>query len=296
MIGIPVGKIYQSLGGFYDVASQGRIYRTRARGNFRLRKIKPVVGDVVDFKRDYVLGVHRRVNCLDRPPIANVTQAIVVTSTTQPKFSEGLLDRQLVALGIHHIKPLIYFSKLDLLNSDQQNHFLKIARYYHQIGYDVFVPRKAFCPATLDLIKNHLSNQETVVMGQTGVGKSSLLNHLKPGLNLKTGPVSKSLHRGKHTTRRVHLIIMGHGLIADTPGFSSYDILDVDIYHLKNYFPEFVKNASGCKFRECLHYHEPKCRIKEMVKNGKIMKSRYDAYLHMFKLIKEQKPIYHKKC
>ncbi|XIF20288.1 MAG: ribosome small subunit-dependent GTPase A [Acetilactobacillus jinshanensis] len=292
---MPVGKIYQSLGGFYDVASHGHIYRTRARGNFRLRHIKPIVGDVVDFKQDYVLGVHPRKNRLSRPPLANVTQAIVVTSTAMPRFSAGLLDRQLVALGIQHIKPLIYFSKLDLLNPDQQNYYLKIAQYYHQIGYDVFAPRKAFCPTTLDLIKNHLSDQETVVMGQTGVGKSSLLNHLKPGLNLKTGAVSKSLHRGKHTTRRVHLITMNHGLIADTPGFSSYEILNVDIYHLKNYFPEFVKNASECKFRECLHYHEPKCRIKQMVKDGKIMKSRYDTYLHLFKLIKNRKPIYHKK-
>ncbi|QBP18624.1 ribosome small subunit-dependent GTPase A [Acetilactobacillus jinshanensis] len=292
---MPVGKIYQSLGGFYDIASHGHMYRTRARGNFRAKRIKPIVGDVVDFKSGYVLSVHRRINRLSRPPLANLTQAIIVTSTQEPRFSAGLLDRQLVALGVQHIKPLIYFSKLDLLDPEQQAHYLKIAKYYHDIGYDVFAPKKAFCPTTLDLLKNHLTGQETVVMGQTGVGKSSLLNHLKPGLNLKTGQVSKALHRGKHTTRRVHLIIMNHGLIADTPGFSSYEILNVDIYHLKNYFPEFVKNSSRCKFRECLHVNEPKCQIKQMVKDGKIMKSRYDTYLHLFTLIKNRKPIYHKK-
>ena len=287
------GKIYQSLSGFYDVYSDGKIYRTRARGNFRQKKIKPIVGDSVTFDHDYLLEVKPRHNRLQRPPVANVDQAIVVTSVDDPSFSSGLLDRQLIALEFQHVKPLIYFSKMDRLKPAAQARFLHVAEYYHRIGYDVFIPKRAFCPKTLDLLKDHLIGAETVVMGQTGVGKSSLLNHLKPGLNLKTGLVSKSLHRGKHTTRRVHLIVINQGLVADTPGFSSYKVLAIDIYHLKNYFPEFVRASAHCKFRECLHFHEPHCAVKQLVKSGKIMKSRYQTYLHLFDLIKHRKPMYH---
>ena len=292
---MPVGKIYQSLGGFYDICNGDRMYRTRARGNFRVRGIKPVVGDLVSFKKGYLLGVKPRRNRLQRPPLANVDQAIIVTSVQMPVFSTGLLDRQLIALQKQLITPIIYFSKLDLLNSAERVKYLSIAKRYHQIGYSVIAPCQPFMDSTLNEIKDNLKNHETVVMGQTGAGKSTLLNHLKPSLHLKTGRVSRALHRGKHTTRRVHLISMHGGTIADTPGFSAYRVSGIDIYHLKNYFPEFVRYAGRCRFRECLHVHEPQCEIKRLVRSGKIMKSRYHTYLHLFKLIKAQKPVYHHK-
>lgn len=292
---MPVGQVYLSLGGFYDVACDGKIYRTRARGNFRVRRIKPIVGDWVSFKAGYMLAVKKRQNALLRPPVANVSQAIVVTSVQMPVFSSGLLDRQLVALSAKHIRPLIYFSKMDLLDAEKQKHFTALAQAYRKIGYHVLAPTKPFSETDLQAVKAYLPHHETVVMGQTGAGKSTLLNHLKPGLDLKTGEVSKTLHRGKHTTRRVHLIPMNDGLIADTPGFSAYDISGIDIYHLKNHFPEFVKASVNCKFRECLHLKEPKCAVKAAVKAGQILKSRYHNYVDLYQIIKNQKPIYHKK-
>ncbi|GLB46813.1 putative ribosome biogenesis GTPase RsgA 1 [Philodulcilactobacillus myokoensis] len=295
-----IGKIIQSLSGFYDVISDGKIYRTRARGNFRKRNIKPLVGDLIEFKSTnsndgYVLKVLKRRNQLLRPLISNVDQAIVVTSVKQPDFSFNLLDRQLIALAIQHIQPIIYFTKTDLINDDQFHKIKLVADYYLSIGYIVILSRESFMDSNLKRLKDNFKNKEVTVMGQTGAGKSTLLNHIMPDLNLKTGVISKSLHRGKHTTRRVALLNINNGLVADTPGFSSYEALNIDYRHLKDYFPEFVNNENKCRFRECLHVKEPHCAIKSMVDNGEIMKSRYDDYIQLFEGLKNQKPIYNKK-
>ena len=153
-------------------------------------------------------------------------------------------------------------------------------------------PKEPLCDSAIRQVKTYLPDRETVVMGQSGVGKSTLLNHLKPGLHLKTNQISKALNRGKHTTRRVHLISISRGLVADTPGFSSYSVLQFDYHKLKNYFPEFVRNASQCKFRECLHFKEPGCEIKALVREGRIMKSRYRTYIHLLKTMEQQKAMY----
>ncbi|MHA8111072.1 ribosome small subunit-dependent GTPase A [Lactobacillaceae bacterium Melli_B4] len=289
------GRIYQSLSGFFDVHADDKTYRTRARGNFRKHGIKPVVGDMVEFENDYILKVNARKNSLVRPPLANIDQAIVVTAATKAEFSVNLLDRQLVALGMNQIKPIIYFTKTDLLETDRLAEIQQLSDDYRKIGYAVICPEDENYQAAIDELKAQFKGLVTVFMGQTGAGKSTLLNHILPSLNLATGEISQALNRGRHTTRRVTLIPIADGLVADTPGFSSYNTFDIDYRSVKNYFPEFVRNAPECKFRECLHVNEPGCKIKAMVADGEILKSRYDDYLQLFNLIKNRKPVYNKK-
>ena len=294
------GKIQQSLSGFYDVLSDGELYRTRARGNFRNKKVTPLVGDEVEFQLDdndqgYILKILPRKNELTRPPIANIDQAIVATATTQPSFSSNLLDRQLIALEISKIKPVIYFTKTDLLNEEQLAYFEELAAGYRQIGYQVLLPTSSFAEKSLDEVKQLLNGNETVIMGQTGAGKSTLLNHIAPNLKLATGEISQALNRGKHTTRKVSLLKIGDGLIADTPGFSSYDTFDMQANELAQYFPEFKRASRFCRFRGCVHINEPDCEVKKEVAEGTIMRSRYENYLQLYTDIKNRKPIYNKK-
>lgn len=291
------GKIYQSLAGFYDIYYDGKIYRTRARGNFRKKGITPIVGDDVEFQMEdeklgYLLKILPRKNSLVRPPIANIDQAIVVTATTQPEFSGNLLDRQLVALEINKIQPIIYFTKTDLLDEAQFDFFVNIAENYREIGYQVILPKQTFAEKSLDELRRLFANKENVIMGQTGAGKSTLLNHLSEDLNLETGEISQALNRGKHTTRKVALLEVNDGLIADTPGFSSYDTFEIEAKDLTNYFPEMKLASRLCRFRGCVHINEPDCQVKADVEAGIILHSRYENYLLLYTDIKNRKPNY----
>lgn len=291
------GIIQQSLGGFYDVLCNGEIYRTRARGNFRQRKIKPIVGDRVEFSADdhehgYLLKVLPRVNSLVRPPVANVDLAVVVTAAVQPKFTPNLLDRQLVALEKSQITPVIYFSKTDLATDEEYGAISEVAKGYETAGYRVFAGRDPFAEQQLAALKQVLANYIVTMMGQTGAGKSTLLNHLEPSLQLKTGEISTALKRGRHTTRKVSLIKVGEALVADTPGFSSYEDLSISADVLPQLFPEMAQLASQCRFRGCRHLKEPGCAVKDAVASGKIMKSRYDDYVAFQQLLASQKPRY----
>ncbi|GAK46919.1 GTPase [Secundilactobacillus oryzae JCM 18671] len=292
-----LGQIRQSLSGFYDVMdTDGELHRTRARGNFRNRKITPLVGDWVEFDDTgkYILKIRDRKNSLVRPPIANIDQAIVATAVAEPAFSSNLLDRQLITLEIANIKPVIYFTKTDLIDDEAYNQIAVLADYYERVGYPTFLARDAFEPAQLDGLKQQLSKKESVIMGQTGAGKSTLLNHLAPDLELATGEISKALNRGKHTTRKVGLLEIGDGLIADTPGFSSYDLMQTAAVDLTKYLPEFVELGASCRFRGCVHVNEPGCAVKEAVASGQVIQSRYDNYLQLYVTLKNQKPNYKK--
>lgn len=287
-----IGTIQQSLSGFYDIYSDGHIYRTRARGNFRKRGIKPVVGDHVEFADGYLLKVLPRDNALKRPLVANIDTAVIVTAATQPTFSANLLDRQLIALELQHIRPVIYFSKTDLLNDQQWLVIQQTAADYRAIGYRVFANRGPFDKAQIYQLLDDLKGQTVTMMGQTGAGKSTLLNHLDPDLDLATGEISNALKRGRHTTRKVMLIQVGQALIADTPGFSSYEDFTMTPQQLAACFPEMVALAPECKFRGCLHLKEPGCAVKSAVKNAKIRQSRYDNYVQFQTLLRDQKPKY----
>ena len=288
------GQLKKALSGFYYIQHEGNLYQTRARGNFRKRKVKPLVGDFVEFESTsltdgYLLEIFPRKNELVRPPVANVDQVIVVASLVEPDFSYHLLDRFLVSLEQKQIEPVIYLSKVDLLGDSALLEEIKTT--YHLADYRVIIGDED----GLNQVKALLKNRLTVLAGQSGAGKSTLLNQLVPGLALETGEISEALNRGKHTTRHVELIDVAKGLVADTPGFSSIDFFDLEVTDLPKMFPEFVVLQDACRFRECSHTHEPDCAVKEALAEGKIAQIRYDNYLLFLQELKNQRPTYQKK-
>lgn len=291
------GRIIRSLSGYYDIqTSDGTVERTRARGEFRKSGQKPLVGDFVDFESENDEGliwkIHPRENALVRPPVANIDVAVIVTALKEPNFAPNLLDRQLVALEAANVTPLIYFSKSDLLSPAEFEQAMAVAETYRKIGYTVILPQPGAEDVAFATLQQALSHRVAVFMGQTGAGKSTLLNHLSPELGLATGEVSKALSRGKHTTRQVTLIQVDDALIADTPGFSSYEVFDFPADELDNYFPEFVAYRQDCRFRGCRHLNEPGCAVKAAMSIGAIAESRYNSYKAFYDLIKAQKPRY----
>ncbi|UNM89666.1 ribosome small subunit-dependent GTPase A [Vagococcus sp. CY52-2] len=292
---MPKGQICKALSGFYYIDYKGKRYQTRARGNFRNRNITPLVGDWVEFESTnetdgYILDVYERKNDLVRPPVANIDQGVVVSSCVEPNFSTNLLDRFLVTLSEKDIDPIIYVTKMDLANEEERNHIAVIQTEYEKIGYPVLLADKN----SLEDLTRFFKDKLTVFMGQSGAGKSTLLNQLSPDLSLKVGEISESLGRGRHTTRHVELIDLFGGLVADTPGFSSIDFLEMTLDELPKRFPEFVEASVYCKFRECKHRHEPKCEVKRRVEIGEILSSRYDHYLQFYDEIDNRKPVYKK--
>lgn len=290
------GQIRQSLSGYYDIFSEGKMYRTRARGNFRKKGQTPLVGDYVEFKADnenegYVLKILERKNQLVRPPVANVDCAIVVTACVEPDFSSNLLDRQLVMLSENEIVPILYFSKADLMDETTKERMLPVFDYYSKY-YRTVVSEKDMADEELVSALLEEAGNVLVVMGQTGAGKSTLLNRLDPKLKLETGEISKALSRGRHTTRKVSLMdVKGH-LIADTPGFSSFELREIEKERLSSLFEDFNEYSPQCRFRGCLHLNEPDCAVKAAVLEGKILESRYENYKLFQKMIQEQKPRY----
>ena len=283
------GIIIKSLAGFYYVEADGQVYQTRARGNFRKKGQTPYVGDFVDFSAEdqsegYILKIHERKNSLVRPPIVNIDQAVVIMSAKEPDFNANLLDRFLVLLEQKTIEPLIYISKLDLLEDCSQLDAYKAI--YEKIGYPFLYSLEELLP--------HLENKVTVFMGQTGVGKSTLLNKIAPELALETGQISDSLGRGRHTTRAVSFYNVNGGKIADTPGFSSLDYEVKESELLNDCFPELAEVSQGCKFRTCTHTHEPDCAVKLALESGQVAQSRYDNYLQFLSEIEQTRETFKK--
>src|SRR5699024_9449852 len=260
------------------------------------RKISPLVGDFVKFELDendegYITEIESRTNELIRPPIANVDQAVIVSSVKNPEFNPKLLDRFLVLIESAGIKPIIFVTKMDLVNEEELNIIQKIKNDYEDIGYDFQLLSIKQSNEQHKLL-DYFPNQITVIAGQSGVGKSSVLNTLLPSLELKTADISKSLGRGKHTTRHVELLKINEGLVADTPGFSSLDFSNIEQDELTDYFPEMRERKQYCKFRGCMHDKEPKCAVKLAVKNEEISSNRYEHYLEFLTEIKSRKPRY----
>ena len=283
------GRIIKSLAGFYYVESDGVVYQTRARGNFRKKGQTPYVGDFVEFSAEdhsegYILAIHDRKNSLVRPPIVNIDQAVVIMSAKEPDFNANLLDRFLVLLEHRAIEPIVYISKMDLLTSPDE--IAVIQKQYQEIGYQ-------FC-TFLDELLPLLTDKVTVFMGQTGVGKSTLLNKIAPDLKLETGEISDSLGRGRHTTRAVSFYNVNGGKIADTPGFSSLDYEITNAEDLNKAFPELRRLSRLCKFRSCTHTHEPSCAVKDAVESGELWQSRYDNYLQFLSEIENRRETYKK--
>ncbi|MGM7720329.1 ribosome small subunit-dependent GTPase A [uncultured Metabacillus sp.] len=294
---MPQGKIVKALSGFYYVQDRDRLIQCRGRGVFRKNKITPLVGDVVKYQAEndqegYILEVFDRKNELVRPPICNVDQAILVFSAVEPDFSPSLLDRFLVLIEANDIEPIIVISKTDLIQTkDVKEKVLSYANDYRKAGYIVLLTSTSESNVNQEL-EPILNEKISVFAGQSGVGKSSLLNVLRPDLDLRTNDISTHLGRGRHTTRHVELIAVGSGFVADTPGFSSLDFTGIEVEDLSYCFPEMKERSSDCKFRGCTHVKEPKCAVKDAVDSGEIPKYRYEHYLTFVEEIKDRKPRY----
>ena len=269
------GKIIKILSNDYTINSNDNIYVCKSRGKFRNLNITPLVGDNVKFdeKNKYILEILPRTNFLVRPPVANIDQCVIVTSTKEPDFSSNLLDKLLNIIEFNKIKPIICFTKLDKLNDKELIEIKKIMRYYQKVGYEIYDNQN------LDEVKKIFKDKITVFTGQSGAGKSTLLNKLDFKLNLKTNEISKALNRGKHTTRHVELLSLYNGYVADTPGFSAISFLDMTNSDIRDNFIEFNLYRDKCEYKDCMHDREINCEIKRKVNDNEIMLSRYENYL-----------------
>lgn len=288
------GKIIKGIGGFYYVVCEnGVTYECKAKGVFRNRKIKPLVGDnveieILDAKKNLgnIEDILPRFNWLNRPAVANVDQTVIIFAVSAPAPNFNLLDRFLINMEQHEVPTIICFNKIDLEGFRQSE---DICRSYTKSGYEVlFISAESgYGINTLEAV---IKGKTTVFAGPSGVGKSSTLNSLFPDANVQTGGLSEKIQRGKHTTRHSELMFVDDDTyIMDTPGFSSLYTEGIEAEDLKLYFPEIAAYTGTCKFNMCNHISEPGCLVKEAVGDGRISKMRYDDYVMIYNELKEKR-------
>lgn len=271
------GLIIKIISGDYFVKVNDEIIKCKPLGVFRHKKVTPKVGDIVEVEDNTITKIQERKNELIRPVVANIDKVFIVTSLVEPDLNLNLLDRIICQAEYNNIEIILVFTKVDLTDPNKYNN---IFDYYKSLNYKIYL-----APNDFELIKKEINDNVCVVAGQSGVGKSTLIN-LFDNFNIKTDEISKALGRGKHTTRCSELLQVGSGYIADTPGFGMVD-LDMDLVSLSQSFKEFFE--CKCKFNPCLHLNEPHCQVKEKVNNNEILKSRYDNYLDFVEEIKKKK-------
>ena len=267
------GQIIKIVSDLHIVSYNGKNYDCKCRGKFRKDRIIPKVGDYVifDLGKKVIEEVLPRKNSFQRPSVANIDQAFLITSLRLPDFSLNLLDKLLVLMELHNVEPIICITKRDLLSTDELEKIDEVLAYYKNLGYQVIYN------TDIDKIKKLLNNKTSVFTGQTGAGKSTLLNKLNPDWNLDTGEVSTTLGRGRHTTRVVELFEIENGKVLDTPGFSALDFYEYSNEQIRDGFIEFKDYP--CIYKDCMHKNEEECRVKIAVNDNNIMKSRYENYL-----------------
>lgn len=280
------GVIIKGIGGFYYVLSEGVIYECKARGIFRKEKITPLVGDNVDFDekngKGSIVSIHPRKNYLVRPPVANVDRLIIVIAASSPEPNTILIDKMLIEARKNNIEAVICINKSDLAARGD------IEDAYEKAGYTVLCV-SAEKRENLASLEKLLENSVTAFTGASGVGKSSLLNALADA-GMETGELSEKISRGKNTTRHVELIPTNNGFLFDTPGFTSFEIVNIEPNELYTYYPEIEKYAHLCRFRDCAHTREQTdCAVKDAVENGEISKMRYESYCELYNLLKNNK-------
>lgn len=288
------GKIIKGIAGSYLVhAKDNEIYECKAKGVFRKKKEKPLVGDNVEIdvidgaeKTGNIIKIEKRKNELIRPAVANVDRAMVVFAVASPQPSFPLLDRFLSMMEREEVECGIVFNKVDLISDEERKTLCEI---YEPTGYPlIFASTKT--GEGLSDVKDFLRGFTTTVAGPSGVGKSSIINSTQSSVTMETGVLSKKLERGKHTTRHSELIFVEEDTyIMDTPGFSSLFVFDEEKEEVKNYFREFGQYECDCRFPDCVHVQEPDCGIKQAVSEGKIHRSRYESYLNMFEEVKNKR-------
>lgn len=284
------GIIIKGIGGFYYVEAVGEIYECKARGVFRKSGIKPLAGDRVsisinDKAENTIDEIFERKSVLMRPPVANVDRLFIVSSVSEPKPVLLIIDR-LTALAVNKgIEPIVVFTKNDLGDADE---YVDI---YRRAGIKAFAV-SCVTGEGVDAVKAELQNHISAFCGNTGVGKSSLLNAIDPDLALKTGEISDKLGRGRHTTRHSELFKVEGGYVADTPGFSSFETEETEPIlkdDLPFAFKEFEPYIGQCKFTSCIHVKDKGCRILQAVEAGEIPVSRHESYCAMMEQAKSIK-------
>ena len=275
---MPKARIIKIISNQYTIQDRQRISVAAVRGKQRL-KFKPAVGDLVEYEdkddQTIIMNVLPRMNHLLRPFVANVDQALIVTSMKDPDYSEHLLNRLIFLSLLANIRPRIVVTKSDMMDEESRKKIEEDLRWYEKAGYDVFYSH----PGSDDeLLEEILKDKVSVLCGQSGAGKSSLLNRLDPNFHLRTQEISKALGRGRHTTRHCELHPVAGGLVADTPGFSSLDFTRLDVSDLDSRIPYFEQYIGECRFANCRHLKEPGCAVKEALQEGRINPSIYEDY------------------
>ena len=277
------GKILKGIGGFYYVAADdNKIYECKAKGIFRNRKIKPLVGDdceisILDSEKSIgnIDIIFDRKNELIRPAAANADQAVIIFALSKPRPSTGLLDRFLILMEYQHVDTIICFNKEDIAGDGEAQ---MLAEMYSSAGYKVIITSVKENRG-VDELKALLKGKTSILAGPSGVGKSSMINALIPEAMAVTGSLSEKIARGKNTTRHSELMRVDEDtFIMDTPGFSSLMLPDIEAEELKAYYPEMAPYEGKCRFDGCNHISEPDCRVKEALEAGSINSGRYENY------------------
>lgn len=282
------GKIIKSISGVFYIESEGRVYEAKQFGSFKKQKVKPLVGDIANFvEKDgscLIESIVDRKNVLIRPNVANVDNLLIVMTISTPSINLLLLDKFLVMAEYNKIRPIIIINKKDIKLDEM------IYNMYKNIGYDVF-ETSIYDDESIHKVLDKIKNETSVLSGPSGVGKSSIMNYLNKNKLIKTQEISMKLNKGKQTTRSVQLYSIDDKTnIIDTPGFTS---LEIDFLEsedeLKNYYREFNKYKSKCRFSSCLHINEPDCEIKKQIEEENISSIRYKNYLLMYEEIKTKR-------
>lgn len=266
------GVITKNISNSYTVKCGNSSFLCTPRGKFRKDKRVPLVGDrcLIDKDNNYIMELLPRKNELKRPNVSNVDVGLIITSMKSPDYNSLLLDKEITSILLSKITPIICFTKIDLLNDIEHSLYIKIKEYYNRIGIETFSNHE------LDDLVKRLNGCLVVLTGQSGAGKSTLLNKLDPSLNLDTNEISKALNRGVHTTRHTEIFTIKGISFFDTPGFSSLTFDNIDNERIKACFLEF--HNYSCKFQDCRHIKEISCGVKDALKKGLILESRYESY------------------
>lgn len=286
------GCIIRGVGGFYYVKTEDGIVQTRGRGRFRKTGISPMVGDEVDIKISeedsdgdgMIQEIMPRRNAFERPPVANVDTVVIVFAAKKPKPVFEIIDKFLITAESKNTQPILCMNKCDLISDEKAEEIRSI----YEPSYP-FISISAKEGIGLDELKDMLRGKRTAFAGPSGVGKSTIINHLIPEAQMETGKVSAKTTRGRHTTR--HVEIFQHpdgGLIYDTPGFTSFDLSGVQADDLDHYYPEMVPLLGQCRFDNCRHLKEPGCAVRDAVERGDINEQRYRSYVRGFQELDEK--------
>lgn len=287
------GKIIKGIAGFYyvHVPADNTLYECKAKGIFRNQKLKPLVGDDVEIDtndqpkgKGIICNLLPRRNELIRPAVANIDQAMIIFAAAEPAPNLNLLDRFLIMMQKQKITTVVCFNKIDIVT---QKELSLLMDTYLLCGYQVICTSMLKADGLADIAQS-MRGKTTVLAGPSGVGKSSLINQIKPEANMETGVVSEKIKRGKHTTRHSELIYVEEDTyVMDTPGFSSLYINEIEKEELKDYFIEFREYEEKCRFIGCVHLNEPDCGVKKALQEGKISSIRYNNYKELYQELKD---------